>query len=71
MVRELAAGTRTRMVDFSKLPGVVDIFDDSMIGTPARKAADEAIAIMAQNICDEIDAGIIEELTSDTGKRNS
>lgn len=59
MVKEVVGKTRT--IDFSKIPGVVDVFDDSMIGTEARKAADEAVEIMAQNICDEIDQMIIDD----------
>jgi hypothetical protein len=52
-----------KTVDFAKIPGVVDIMDDSMIGTEARKAFDKAVKVIAKNLCDDIDKWIIDEHT--------
>lgn len=50
---------KTRTFDFSKIPGVVDIMDDSMIGTEARRQYDDVIVVIAQDLIDTIDAEII------------
>lgn len=49
-------------VDFLKIPGVYDIWDDRFKDTESRKILEEQIERMAKEVCEEIDNEILRDI---------
>lgn len=58
-----------RVLDLDKMPNVIDVFDDRMIGTEPRRIMDDQVKRMAKEMSDQIDAEIIEEVIG--GKKSN